>query len=92
LFEGSGCLACHSDAANVAKYGPTMKALYGKQRIFPKAGRVIADEAYLRESILEPSARVVPGFEKAEAGMPSYAGVLTPRQIESIILYIKSLQ
>jgi hypothetical protein len=35
---------------------------------------------------------IVPGFEKAEAGMPSYAGVLSPRQIESLILYIKSLQ
>lgn len=92
LFEATGCLACHSDAANVAKYGPTMKALYGKQRVFPKDGRVIADEAYLREAILEPAAKIVPGFEKAEAGMPSYAGVLTPRQIESIILYIKSLQ
>lgn len=92
LFEASGCLACHSDAANTAKYGPTMKALYGKQRVFPKTGRVIADEEYLRESILEPAAKVVPGFEKAEAGMPSYAGVLTPRQIDSIILFIKSLQ
>jgi len=92
LFEASGCLACHSDAANTAKYGPTMKALYGKQRVFPKVGRVMADEPYLRESILEPAAKIVPGFEKAEAGMPSYAGVLSPRQIESIILYLKSLQ
>ena len=92
LFEASGCLACHSDAADVAKYGPTLKGLYGKQRPFTKAGRVIADEAYLRESILEPTAKIVPGFEKAEAGMPSYAGVLSPRQIESLILYIKSLQ
>ena len=92
LFEASGCLACHSDAADVAKYGPTLKGLYGKQRVFAKSVRVIADEAYLRESILEPTAMIVPGFEKAEAGMPSYAGVLSPRQIESLILYIKSLQ
>jgi glucose/arabinose dehydrogenase/cytochrome c2 len=92
VFETIGCLACHSDAADVAKYGPTLKGLYGKQRIFARSTRVIADEAYLRESILEPTAKIVPGFEKAEAGMPSYAGVLTPRQIESLILYIKSLQ
>jgi len=92
LFEASGCLACHSDAADVAKYGPTLKGLYGKQRVFATSGRVIADEAYLRESLLEPTAKIVPGFEKAEAGMPSYAGVLSPRQIESLILYIKSLQ
>jgi glucose/arabinose dehydrogenase/cytochrome c2 len=92
VFEAYGCLACHSDAADVAKYGPTLKGLYGKQRAFAKTGRVLADETYLRESILEPTAKIVPGFEKAEAGMPSYAGVLSPRQIESLILYIKSLQ
>jgi len=92
VFETIGCLACHSDAADVAKYGPTLKGLYGKQRPFAKSGRVIADEAYLRESILEPTAKIVPGFEKADAGMPSYAGVLSPRQIDSLILYIKSLQ
>ena len=51
-----------------------------------------ADEAYLRESILEPSAKIVSGYEKGEAGMPSYAGVLTDPQIESIILFIKSLK
>jgi glucose/arabinose dehydrogenase/cytochrome c2 len=93
LFEISGCLACHStDGSNISKYGPTLKGLFGQQRTFPKAGRVFADEAYLRESILDPSAKIAPGFEKVEAGMPSYAGVLTPRQIDSIILFIKSLQ
>jgi glucose/arabinose dehydrogenase/mono/diheme cytochrome c family protein len=93
LFDVKGCIACHSiEATKVATLGPSLKGLYGKQRPFAKAGRVIADDAYLRESILEPMVKIVPGFEKGEAGMPSYAGVLTPRQIESIILYIKSLQ
>jgi len=93
LFELNGCIACHSiEAAKVEKLGPSLKGLYGKQRPFPKTGRVIADEAYLRESILEPMVKIVPGFEKGEAGMPSYAGVLNPRQIESVILFIKSLQ
>ena len=53
---------------------------------------VIADEAYLRESILEPAAKIVSGYERGESGMPSYAGVLTDAQIESIILFIKSLK
>ena len=52
----------------------------------------MADERYLRESILEPSAKVVSGYERGEVGMPSYAGVLTDREIESIILFIKSLK
>ena len=50
------------------------------------------DEAYLRESILQPSAKVVEGYERGESGMPSYAGVLTDSQIESIVLFIKSLK
>ena len=41
---------------------------------------VTADEAYLRESILEPAAKVVTGYERGESGMPSYAGVLTIRR------------
>lgn len=50
------------------------------------------DDAYLRESILTPAAKVVKGFEKVEAGMPPYAGVLTDAQIDSVILFIKSLK
>jgi mono/diheme cytochrome c family protein len=87
-------MACHSaEGASVQRLGPTFKGLYGGDRTF--AGgvvRVTADEAYLRESILEPSAKIVSGYEKGEAGMPSYAGVLTDSQIESIILFIKSLK
>ena len=55
-------------------------------------GDVTADEAYLRESILEPTAKIVPGFAKSDAGMPSYAGVLTDPQINALILFIKSLK
>ena len=94
LYQLYGCMACHSiEGAAVQKLGPTFKALYGSDRMF--AGgvvRVTADEAYLRESILEPSAKIVSGYEKGEAGMPSYAGVLTDSQIESIVLFIKSLK
>jgi hypothetical protein len=53
---------------------------------------MIADEAYLKESILAPAAKVVKGYEKVEAGMPVYAGVLTDSQIDSLILFIKSLR
>jgi hypothetical protein len=53
---------------------------------------LVADEAYLRESILEPAVKIVKGFERGEYGMPSYAGVLTDQQIDSLILFIKTLQ
>ena len=53
---------------------------------------VIADEAYLRESILQPAAKVVSGYERGEVSMPSYAGVLTDSQVDSLVLFIKSLE
>ena len=53
---------------------------------------MVADEAYLRESIQDPPAKVVLGFEKGDIGMPSYEGVLTPAQIDALIAYLKSLQ
>lgn len=93
LVQLYGCVACHAtETTAVDKLGPSLKGLYGTQREFPKIGAVVADEAYLREALLEPAAKMVPGYEKRETGMPSYAGVLTPQQIESIILYIKGLK
>ena len=93
LYERSGCVACHAIDPSTAKLGPAFKGLYGRERALANgAGRVMADDRYLREAILEPSAKVVSGYERGGVGMPSYAGVLTDREIESIILFIKSLK
>jgi glucose/arabinose dehydrogenase/cytochrome c551/c552 len=89
-----GCSACHAvDNTEVSRLGPTWKGLYGSRRPYAKGAlQALADEAYLRESILEPAAKVISGFERGDAGMPSYAGVLTDPQIESVILFIKSIK
>jgi len=88
-----GCTACHStDGVTGPKVGPTWKGLFASQREFKDGEPAVADEAYLRESILEPTAKVVLGFEKNDTGMPSYAGVLTDAQIEALVLYIKTLK
>jgi cytochrome c2 len=94
LYQRFGCAACHSsEEAAVSKLGPNFKGLFGSSRTFNNGVvRVTADEGYLRESILEPGAKVVSGYERLGMGMPSFAGVLTDAQIESIILFIKSLQ
>ena len=93
LYQMMGCMACHAiDDTNQPKIGPTWKGLYGRNRQFAKGPDVIADEAYIRESILIPSAKIVKGYEKVEAGMPIYSGVLTDAQIDSIILFIKTLK
>jgi mono/diheme cytochrome c family protein len=53
---------------------------------------VKATEEYLRESILEPTKVILPGFDGAEAGMPPYKGILSDEDVESLILFIRSLQ
>ncbi len=92
LYQLMGCMACHTISdKDQAKIGPSWKGLYGKKRDLHKSDSVEATEDYLRESILNPSAKIVKGFEKIEAGMPVYAGVLNDAQIDSLILYIKTL-
>jgi mono/diheme cytochrome c family protein len=94
LYQAFGCIACHAvDSTSLTRLGPAWKDLYGSERTV--AGgviRVIADDAYLRESILQPAARLVSGYERGEVSMPSYAGVLTDSQVDSLVLFIKSLK
>jgi len=97
LSQLFACVACHSDEANpgIVKSGPPWRGLFGTERTVVVGGKslkVEANEAYVRESILEPTAKIAAGFEKGEYAMPSYAGVLTGSQIDSLVLYIKSLR
>ncbi|MDO8541984.1 MAG: hypothetical protein Q7S40_16220 [Opitutaceae bacterium] len=97
LAQLFACVACHAADASggIAKAGPPWMGLFGKERPVAVAGKIVktkADERYIRESILEPTAKIAAGFEKGEYAMPSYAGVVNDTQIESLILYIKSLQ
>ena len=95
LYQLMGCSACHTTAGeDMAKVGPTWAGLYGRLRSVVEGAKTVSvkvDEAYLRSSILEPSAQVVKGFERGEYAMPSYAGVVTDSQIEALVLFIKTL-
>jgi len=95
--DGSKVPAALANAAGAAQQvavGPTWKDLWGQKREFSD-GSIIkaANAAYLRESIVDPGRRVTKGFEieKTGVGMPSYLGVLKDHEIDSVILYIKSL-
>jgi cytochrome c2 len=93
LSELMGCVACHStDGSTLSRVGPTWKGLFGSQRLFADGTTGVATEGYLRESIRQPTARIVRGFESSDAGMPSYEGVLTEPQIEALVCYLKSIQ
>ena len=84
-----GCVACHStDGSTEGKTGPTWKGLFGKDRVFTDGSVESANEFYIRTSILEPEKKIVAGYQP---GMASYKGILAEDQIDSIILYIRSL-
>jgi cytochrome c2 len=94
LYQMIGCMACHStDGSTVGKVGPSWKGVFGSERELAKGGdKAVADEMYLHESIINPGAKVVKGFEKFDNGMPIYAGILNESQIQSLILFIKSVK
>lgn len=97
LSQVLGCVACHSvKDQDYFHVGPKWKNLFGSERSYvttdKKKGTTTANESYVRESILQPTAKTVSGFERGEYAMPSYAGVVTDSQIESLILYIKTLK
>jgi len=88
-----GCVGCHSiDGSKGGKTGPSWHRLYGSSRELTNGQKITADETYLRESILDPVAKRAIGYDGPEAGMPPYRGILSDEDVESIILFIKSLK
>jgi len=88
LAQKLGCLGCHS-TDGTTKDGPTWKGLYGSRVPLADGRTVVADEAYITESILEPGAKVVKGFPDI---MPPYKGAVTDRDVAGIVAYIKTLK
>jgi cytochrome c2 len=85
-----GCIACHSlDGKKEGHSGPTWKDLYGSKRKLVGGKTQKANDAYLKAAILNPEQSIVEGYQ---LGMASYAGVLSDKEIDSIILFIKGLK
>ncbi len=87
LAEKTGCLACHT-TTGAAGVGPTWKGLFGRKVALSDGRTVTADEAYIRESIFDPGAKVVKGFANI---MPTFKGTLTDDDVTAIIAYVKTL-
>lgn len=81
------CAACHSLDGS-ALIGPTWKGLFGTERKFADGSTAVVDETYLRSSILNPNEKIVLGYP---AQMPTFKGILTERQIDGVIEFIKSV-
>jgi cytochrome c oxidase subunit II len=87
LFAEKACVTCH--LANGTGRAPSLNGLYDAQVLLAGGATVTADEAYIRESILQPNAKIVAGYQPL---MPTFQGQLTEEQIIALTEYIKSLQ
>jgi cytochrome c oxidase subunit II len=86
LFREYGCSGCHVNSAIV--HAPRLEGLYGRSVPLQTGQFVVADDAYLRDSILLPAKDIAAGYTNA---MPSYQGHLAEEDILKLIAYIKSL-
>ncbi|HYW78541.1 MAG TPA: cytochrome c oxidase subunit II [Thermoguttaceae bacterium] len=88
LVQRRGCLQCHKmDGSRLI--GPSFKGIFGEQHRFTDGSSVLVDENYIRQSILEPSAKIRESYRDE---MPTYLGILSDDEIDAIIAYIKSLK
>jgi cytochrome c oxidase subunit 2 len=86
LFQQLGCATCHR--SDTQGRGPNLDGLFGKQVMLTDGRTVTADENYLRESILNPGAKVVAGFKPI---MPSFQGQVSEESLMALVAYIKTL-
>ena len=82
------CNQCHTNDGT-AKTGPSFKGIYGQEHKMRDGSVVKVDENYIRESILDPQAKVRDGFQPV---MPTFKGILKDEEINFLIEYIKSLK
>jgi len=86
LFDEFGCKNCHSSESG--QRGPVLQGAYGKPVRLQNGRTVLFDDAYIRNSIVNPSAEITEGYRPI---MPTFQGQLTEEQIMELIAYIKSL-
>jgi cytochrome c oxidase subunit 2 len=83
LYDQLSCITCHGTGK-----GPPLSGIYNKPVKLSDGSTVVADDAYLRESVLYPSAKIVAGYPPI---MPTFKGQVTEEQLLQLIAYIRSL-
>ena len=86
LFQQFGCTTCHRPDSGAR--GPNLEGLYGRPVRLQDDRVIVADDNYIRESILNPNAKIVSGFQPI---MPTFQGVVSEEGLLQIIAYIKSM-
>jgi cytochrome c oxidase subunit 2 len=87
LFTELNCVTCHRPDS--AGRGPVLQGIFGRPVKLASGDTVVADEAYVRESVVNPAAKVVAGYQPV---MPTYQGQVSEEQLISLVAYIESLQ
>src|SRR5580700_6646789 len=86
IFAELGCVTCHRTDSQGR--GPNLQGVFGKPVLLQDGRTVVADENYVRESILDPGAKVVNGFKPV---MPTFQGLISEEQLNALVAYVKSL-
>jgi len=88
VFQDLACNTCHHGGGELAGRGPVLEGQFGKPVQLESGQTVIADEDYVRESILNPRAKIVAGYQPI---MPTFQGLVTEEQLLQLVEYIKSI-
>jgi cytochrome c oxidase subunit II len=86
VFAELGCVTCHR--SDTQGRGPNLQGVFGKPVLLEDGRTVTADENYVRESILDPGAKIVSGFKPV---MPTFQGLVSEEQLNALVAYVKSL-
>lgn len=86
LFRQFNCHTCHEQGPT--SRGPSLHEILGREVKLRSGEAIVVDEGYLRESILQPAAKLVAGYEPV---MPTYQGQLGEEQVIQLLAYLKSL-
>jgi len=86
LFSDLACNTCHR--ADLQGRGPMLEGVFGHEVTLQSGQTLIADEGYVRESILNPAAKIVAGYQPI---MPTFQGQVSEEQLLALVEYVKSL-
>ena len=91
LRTSKGCVNCHTTDGSRST-GPTWKGLYGSEVRLSDGATVVADDAFLSESMRQPSAKTVAGFREGLMETVIKPGALNDDEVEALVAYIKTLK
>jgi cytochrome c oxidase subunit II len=86
IFAELGCVTCHR--SDTQGRGPNLQGIFNKPVLLQDGRTVAADENYIRESILDPGAKIVNGFKPV---MPTFQGLVSEEQVNALVAYVKSM-